>query len=107
MMSHPTSTSTTYSSRQAASLSGLTLRQIQTWDESGIVRPKHVKHARQYSDEQIQRLKILAQLRKIGVSPKRAVAMLRGQRKAWLVMREGQSITIRPFRMSRAGQGAA
>lgn len=96
----------TYTTQEAATMSGLTLRQLQWWDEKGFVKPKQVKHARQYSEWQVEQLRTLSKLRRIGVSPRRALAIMRGYKKAWLVIKEGQQINVQPFRMSRAIQKA-
>lgn len=58
-----------YSSSDAARKAGCTLRQLQWWDEKGIVSPTaHAKHQREYSEADIARLKIVGRLRKCGIS---------------------------------------
>lgn len=45
---------------------GCSERQLQWWDEKGIVKPIQIKHARGYSDADISRLRIVLRLRKCG-----------------------------------------
>jgi DNA-binding transcriptional MerR regulator len=59
----------TYSSREAAVLTGCTLRQLQWWDEKRLARPEaFTSNRRQYSANDIRRIKDIARLRKCGVS---------------------------------------
>ena len=56
------------SSEEAARYAGVTLRQLQFWDENGIVEPDRCKNARVYSERQALELRVLAEFRRKGVS---------------------------------------
>src|SRR5215468_10428664 len=66
----------TYSSREVASLTGLTARQLQLWDEGGLVAaaiPSHLTEAgghteRRYTPIELFELLVLADLRRRGFS---------------------------------------
>jgi len=66
----------TYSSREVASLTGLTARQLQLWDEGGLVAaaiPSHLTEAggrteRRYTPIELFELLVLAELRRRGFS---------------------------------------
>ena len=47
---------------------GVTLRQLQWWDEQGYLTPVQIGHTRMYSPEQIDHVRKIAALRKAGVS---------------------------------------
>ncbi len=56
---------TTYSARAAAALAGITLRQLQWWDERGIVVAGVAsKNHRVYSPEAVTLLRVVAELRR-------------------------------------------
>ncbi len=53
-----------YSSRQVVALTGVTLRQLQWWDEQGIVRPAREGHRRIYSTSDVAEVAVLCELRR-------------------------------------------
>jgi hypothetical protein len=56
-----------YTVHEAAHESGLTLRQLQWWDEHGILSPVIQYHRRLYTREQLDLAIRMAQLRKAGI----------------------------------------
>jgi hypothetical protein len=68
---------TTYSSSQVASLTGITLRQLQWWDEHGIVVPSRVGHRRLYSPEDLAEIAVICELRRKGFSLQRVRKVMR------------------------------
>jgi hypothetical protein len=58
-----------YSYREAMRLTGSTPRQLQWWDEKGIVQPRHIGHKRCYQAADLLRLMIVQELRRKGVNP--------------------------------------
>ena len=52
----------TLSSKEVCALLGVTLRQLQWWDERGYVKPLQVGHARHYSCQHILRAAIITEL---------------------------------------------
>lgn len=69
-----------FTSRQVSERTGLTPRQLQWWDEQGIVVPAREGHRRLYSSEDLAELAILCDLRRRGFSLQRIrkmIAMLR------------------------------
>ena len=53
-----------FSSRQVVALTGSTLRQLQWWDEQGIVRPARAGHRRIYSSCDVAEVAVLCELRR-------------------------------------------
>lgn len=47
---------------------GVTMRQLQWWDERGVVMPSHVDHCRWYSPHQAAEVAAIAALRRSGLS---------------------------------------
>jgi DNA-binding transcriptional MerR regulator len=82
-----------FTSSQVSERTGLTPRQLQWWDEQGIVVPAREGHRRLYSTEDLAELAILCDLRRRGFSLQRIrkmIAMLRqefGHRLADLLSR--------------------
>jgi len=82
-----------FTSRQVSQRTGLTPRQLQWWDEQGIVVPARVGHRRMYSVRDLAELAVLGDLRRRGVSLQRIrgmISLLRrefGRRLADLVKR--------------------
>lgn len=68
---------TTYSSSQVASLTGITLRQLQWWDEHGIVVPARDGHRRLYSPEDLAEIAVICELRRKGFSLQRVRKVMR------------------------------
>jgi DNA-binding transcriptional MerR regulator len=75
----------TYSSREVASLTGLTARQLQVWDASGLMPPSIRPHRtaaggyteRRYTPIELFELLVLADLRRRGFSVHQLHAILR------------------------------
>ena len=65
---HPLSVSdVSYTVSEAAHESGLTLRQLQYWDDHDILKPVQLKHRRLYTREQVELAVRMAKLRKAGI----------------------------------------
>jgi DNA-binding transcriptional MerR regulator len=57
-----------YTSLEVARVSGVSLRQLQWWDEQGVVSPTHAGHRRLYSPEEVIEVAVIAELRHKGFS---------------------------------------
>jgi len=68
--------SQSFTSSQVSERIGLTLRQLQWWDEQGIVVPAREGHRRLYSPKDLAELAILCDLRNRGFSLQRIRKML-------------------------------
>jgi DNA-binding transcriptional MerR regulator len=66
-----------FTSREAVALTGITARQLQWWDESGIVVPERAGHSRLYSLDDIAELAVIAELRRKGFSLQRVRKVMR------------------------------
>jgi len=64
-----------FTSREVIALTGITARQLQWWDERGIVQPEREGHRRLYSIEHLTEVAVICELRRKGFS-------LQGVRKA-------------------------
>jgi DNA-binding transcriptional MerR regulator len=60
-----------FSTRDVMALTGITARQLQWWDEQGIVAPRHEGHRRLYSLDDLAEVAVLCQLRRKGFSLQR------------------------------------
>jgi DNA-binding transcriptional MerR regulator len=60
-----------FSTSDVVALTGLTSRQLQWWDERGLVTPLHRGHRRAYSWEQLVTAAVISQLRHRGFSLQR------------------------------------
>ena len=60
--------SATYTSREVAELTGVTLRRLQWWDEQGLVSPMQSGHRRLYSAFEVQQVVLIKSLRNKGMS---------------------------------------
>lgn len=58
----------TFTSGQIAHLAGVSLRQLQWWDERDVVNPQHIGHSRQYTERQVVEILAIAELRRKAVS---------------------------------------
>jgi DNA-binding transcriptional MerR regulator len=58
----------TFTSRSVAELTGITPRQLQWWDERGIVTPARQGHRRLYSMEELAEIGVICELRRRGFS---------------------------------------
>jgi DNA-binding transcriptional MerR regulator len=57
-----------FSSKEVIALTGITARQLQWWDERGVVKPEHVGHRRLYSMENALAMAVISELRRKGFS---------------------------------------
>ena len=57
-----------FTSREVIALTGITARQLQWWDERGVVRPEHEGHRRLYSMNRLTEIVVICQLRRKGFS---------------------------------------
>ena len=57
-----------YSSADVARLSGVSLRQLQWWDERKVVSPRHEGHRRLYFTADVIEVTVIAELRRKGFS---------------------------------------
>jgi DNA-binding transcriptional MerR regulator len=55
-------------SREVIALTGITARQLQWWDERGVVRPQREGHRRLYSPSQLTEVAVICELRRKGFS---------------------------------------
>src|SRR5277367_1409258 len=58
-------------------MTGITLRQLQWWDERGIVVPKREGHRRLYSTEDLAEVAVICELRQRGFSLQRVRKVMR------------------------------
>jgi DNA-binding transcriptional MerR regulator len=66
-----------FSSRQVLALTGITARQLQWWDERGIVVPARAGHQRLYSLDDVIELAVICDLRRRGFSLQRVRKVVR------------------------------
>src|SRR5215831_13396912 len=57
-----------FTSNEVVTLTGITPRQLQWWDERGVVKPEREGHRRIYSMSQLTEVAVICQLRKKGFS---------------------------------------
>jgi DNA-binding transcriptional MerR regulator len=57
-----------FTSREVIALTGITARQLQWWDERGVVQPERKGHRRLFSMNQITEIAVICQLRRKGFS---------------------------------------
>ncbi len=67
----------TFSSEEVAELARVTPRQLQWWDERGVVSPEHQGHRRRYRLEELIEVSIIAELRVKGFSLQKIRKVLR------------------------------
>ncbi|MDP9161688.1 MAG: MerR family transcriptional regulator [Acidobacteriota bacterium] len=60
-----------FSSKDVVTLTGITARQLQWWDERGIVKPLRQGHRRLYSMEDLAEIAVICELRSRGFSLQR------------------------------------
>ena len=58
----------TYSSSEVAQIAGVSLRQLQWWDEQKVVSPRHEGHKRLYFAQEVIEISLIAELRRKGFS---------------------------------------
>jgi len=56
------------SSREVMAFTGISARQLQWWDERGVVKPARVGHRRVYSMENVMEMAVICELRRKGFS---------------------------------------
>jgi DNA-binding transcriptional MerR regulator len=66
-----------FTSRDVVELTGITPRQLQWWDERGIVVPERQGHRRLYSLEDLSEIAVICQLRRKGFSLQRVRKVVR------------------------------
>ena len=66
-----------YSSADVARLAGVSLRQLQWWDEQKVVSPNHEGHKRLYRIEDLVEVSVIAELRRKGFSLQKIRRVLR------------------------------
>jgi DNA-binding transcriptional MerR regulator len=57
-----------FSSQEVIALTGVTARQLQWWDERGVVKPARVGHSRLYSMQDLTEMAVICELRRKGFS---------------------------------------
>src|ERR1700734_1912061 len=67
----------TYSSSEVAEVAGVSLRQLQWWDERKVVSPRHEGHKRVYQSEEVIEITVIAELRRKGFSLQKIRRVLR------------------------------
>jgi DNA-binding transcriptional MerR regulator len=69
-----------FTSKEVMMLTGITGRQLQWWDERGIVVPRHDRHRRIYGWEELVTVAVICQLRRRGFSLQRVRKVIRSLR---------------------------
>jgi DNA-binding transcriptional MerR regulator len=67
----------TYSSIEVAQVAGVSLRQLQWWDERKVVSPRHEGHRRIYFAAEVIEITVIAELRRKGFSLQKIRRVLR------------------------------
>ncbi|MBI4874449.1 MAG: MerR family transcriptional regulator [Acidobacteria bacterium] len=75
--SDPTPAVRTYPSSEVSDIAGVSLRQLQWWDEQRVVSPHHEGHKRIYLPEQVLEITVIAELRRKGFSLQKIRRVLR------------------------------
>jgi DNA-binding transcriptional MerR regulator len=66
-----------FTSNEVVELTGITPRQLQWWDERGIVRPEREGHRRLYSMDDVAEVAVIVELRDKGFSLQRVRKVMR------------------------------
>src|SRR5689334_7910283 len=66
-----------YTSTDVARISGVSLRQLQWWDERNVVSPRQDGHKRIYMPEEVVEISVIAELRRKGFSLQKIRRVLR------------------------------
>jgi DNA-binding transcriptional MerR regulator len=66
-----------YTSNEVVKLTGISLRQLQWWDERGLVIPSREGHRRLYSMEDVAEIAVIVELRRKGFSLQRMRKVIR------------------------------
>jgi DNA-binding transcriptional MerR regulator len=75
--SAPAAGERSFSSADVSRLSGVSLRQLQWWDEQKVVSPRHEGHKRIYLTEEVVEISVIAELRRKGFSLQKIRRVLR------------------------------
>lgn len=67
----------TFTSSEISEITGVSLRQLQWWDEQKVVSPKHEGHKRLYMAEEAVEIAVIAELRRKGFSLQKIRTVLR------------------------------
>jgi DNA-binding transcriptional MerR regulator len=67
----------TFTSSEVSKIAGVSLRQLQWWDERKVVSPRHVGHKRIYLSEEVVEITVIAELRRKGFSLQKIRRVLR------------------------------
>jgi DNA-binding transcriptional MerR regulator len=67
----------TYSSSEVSEIAGVSLRQLQWWDERRVVSPRHEGHRRIYFPAEVVEITVIAELRRKGFSLQKIRRVLR------------------------------
>jgi len=73
----PAPTNGIYASSDVARISGVSLRQLQWWDEQHVVSPRHDGHKRVYLPNEVIEVTVIAELRRKGFSLQKIRRVLR------------------------------
>ena len=73
----PVPTNGIYASSDVARISGVSLRQLQWWDEQHVVSPRHDGHKRVYLPNEVIEVTVIAELRRKGFSLQKIRRVLR------------------------------
>ena len=66
-----------YSSGEVAEIAGVSLRQLQWWDERGVVSPRQEGHRRVYAAQEVVEVSVIAELRRKSFSLQKIRRVLR------------------------------
>ena len=66
-----------YTSSEVSGIAGVSLRQLQWWDERKVVSPRHEGHKRVYNAEEVIEITVIAELRRKGFSLQKIRRVLR------------------------------
>ena len=87
----------TYSSSEVADVAGVSLRQLQWWDERKVVSPRHEGHRRVYDPAEVIEITVIAELRRKGFSLQKIRRVLRFlQREMGTPAGRGPASRLRP-----------
>src|SRR5215469_3575345 len=67
----------TFASSDVSRIAGVSLRQLQWWDERKVVSPQHEGHKRVYRSEEVIEITVIAELRRKGFSLQKIRRVLR------------------------------
>jgi len=66
-----------FPSQEVIALTGITARQLQWWDERGVVKPERQGHRRLYSMQNVMEMAVICELRRKGFSLQRVRKVMR------------------------------